>query len=53
MHITGDTRKSTFFVGDKQLYDNGYLTTLDEPEVRAVAAKYPGRPGLDFVHRLS
>ncbi len=53
MHITGDTRKSTFFVGDKQLYDNGYLTVLDDPAVRAVAAKYPDRPGLGFVHRLS
>lgn len=47
-HITGDTRKSTFVIGDTKLYDNGHLTTLDNPAVRAVAAKYPGRPGLDF-----
>lgn len=51
MHITGDTRNSTFVVGDKKVYDNGHLTTLDHPEVRAIEAKYPGRPGVKFCGR--
>jgi hypothetical protein len=45
-HITGDIRHPTLHVGDTLLYDNGHLTTLDDPAVLAVAARYPGRPGL-------
>jgi hypothetical protein len=45
-HITGDIRHPTFRVGDTLLYDNGHLTALDDPAVLAVAARYPGRPGL-------
>jgi len=45
-HITGDIRNATFRVGDTLLYDNGRLTALDDPAVLAVAARYPGRPGL-------
>jgi hypothetical protein len=45
-HITGDIRMPTFRVGETQLYDNGRLTTLDDPAVLAIAARYPGRPGL-------
>jgi hypothetical protein len=33
-------------VGDTLLYDRGHLMALDHPEVLAVAAKYPDRPGL-------
>ena len=47
MHCTGDVRKATFRVGDALVHDRGHLTALDHPEVLAVAAKYPGRPGLD------
>ena len=47
MHCTGDTRTATFKVGDTLVHDRGYLTALDHPGVRAVADKYPGRPGLD------
>jgi len=46
-HITGDIRNCTFSVGDQVLYENGRLTTLDDPAVLAVAARYPGRPGLE------
>jgi hypothetical protein len=46
-HITGDIRTATLQVGDTLIMDRGYLTALDHPAVRAVAAKYPGRPGLD------
>ncbi|HHU22529.1 MAG TPA: hypothetical protein GXZ52_03810 [Clostridiales bacterium] len=45
-HITGDIRNTTLKVEDTLVYDNGYLCCLDDPEVLAVAAKYPDRPGL-------
>ncbi len=47
MHCTGDIRTATFRVGDTVIHDRGYLTALDHPAVRAVAAKYPGRPGVE------
>jgi hypothetical protein len=46
MHCTGDIRTATWRVGDTLLHDRGHLTVLDRPEVLAVAARYPGRPGL-------
>jgi hypothetical protein len=51
MHITGDVRKSTLEVGDELVHERGRLTTLTHPEVVKVAARYPGRPGLDMVPR--
>ena len=47
MHCTGDIRRASWRVGDTLLHDKGYLTALDHPEVRAVATKYPDRPGLE------
>ena len=47
MHCTGDIRTATFRVGDTIIHDRGYLTALNHPAVLAVAAKYPGRPGLE------
>ena len=47
MHCTGDIRTATLRVGDTLVHDRGHLTALDHPAVLAVAAKYPGRPGLD------
>jgi hypothetical protein len=46
LHCTADIRKPTLKVGDTLVYDNGYLTTLDNPEVLKIASKYPDRPGL-------
>jgi len=46
MHCTGDIRAATFRVGDTLVHDRGHLTALDHPAVLAIAAKYPGRPGL-------
>ncbi len=46
VHVTADVQHATLKVGDKLAYDNGYLCALDDPDVIAVAAKYPGRPGL-------
>jgi hypothetical protein len=46
VHITGDIRTATFEVGGTLIHDEGYLTALDHPAVKAVAAQYPERPGL-------
>jgi len=46
MHITGDIRCPTLKIGDVFLHENGHLNALDSPAVKAVADKYPGRPGL-------
>jgi hypothetical protein len=51
MHCTGDIRTATFRVGKTLMHDRGHLTALDHPAVRAVASKYPGRPGLEPVVR--
>ncbi len=45
-HITGDLRNATLKIGDFVMHDNGRLTVLDDPAVAAIAAKYPGRPGI-------
>jgi hypothetical protein len=47
MHCTGDIRTATFRVGDVLIHDHGHLMALEDPGVKAMAAKYPGRPGLD------
>lgn len=46
-HITGDIRQPTFRIGDTLLHDAGHLTVLEDPTVQSVAARYPGRPGLE------
>ncbi len=48
VHITGDIRTATLKVGDVLVHDEGRLTALDHPAVKAVAAEYPGRPGLRY-----
>ena len=45
-HITGDIRNATLTVNDALVYDKGHLCCLEDPRVLAVAAKYPGRPGV-------
>ncbi|MDR3299200.1 MAG: hypothetical protein LBU43_04170 [Candidatus Accumulibacter sp.] len=45
-HVTGDIRNSDLIVNGKTVYDKGWLTCQNDPEVAAVAAKYPGRPGI-------
>jgi hypothetical protein len=49
MHCTGDIRHPTLKVGDTLVYDKGHLAALDNPVVKAVAQKYPNRPGLNPV----
>lgn len=46
MHCTGDIRDATFRVGDTVVHDHGHLTCLDSPEIQAIVAKYPDRPGI-------
>jgi len=48
LHITGDIRHATWKVGDALIHDRGHLTALDDAAVKAVADKYPDRPGLGF-----
>lgn len=47
VHITGDVRTATFTVGDTVVHDRGRLTVLDHPAVKAVEARYSGRPACD------
>jgi len=47
MHCTGDIRTATFKVGDVVVHDKGFLTAQRHPKVLEVAAKYPGRPGVE------
>jgi hypothetical protein len=49
LHVTAELRGATLHVGDHVIYDSGRLTALDHPEVRAVAERYPDRPGLPLV----
>lgn len=46
VHSTGDIRRATFRIGDTLIHDRGRLTALDHPDVKAVAERYPNRPGL-------
>ena len=46
LHITGDLRTATWRVGDQLIHDKGHLIALDHPKVKAIAEKYPDRPGL-------
>ncbi len=47
VHCTGDIRNATFRVGGTLVHDRGRLAALDHPAVAAVAARYPGRPGVE------
>ena len=46
-HCTGDIRQPTMKIGDSYALIKGHLTALDHPAVKAVAEKYPGRPGVE------
>jgi len=46
LHVTADIRNPTLRVGDTLVYDRGRLAVLDDPQVLAVADRYPGRPSV-------
>ena len=45
-HITGDIRNATLVVNGTTVYDKGWLCSQDDPDIKTVVAKYPGRPGI-------
>jgi hypothetical protein len=47
IHVTAEMRGATLQVGENLVWDEGRLTAAEHPAVRAIAEKYPGRPGLD------
>lgn len=47
MHISGELRGGSLRVGDRFVYKDGRLTVADDPDVRAIAGRYPDRPGLE------
>jgi hypothetical protein len=47
MHISAEMRGGELKIGDQYVYKNGRITSADHPKVRAVAAKYQDRPGLE------
>jgi hypothetical protein len=46
LHVTGDIRNSTWIVGGETLMEKGHLKVLDDPEIQAIADRYPDRPGI-------
>lgn len=53
LHITGDIRQPTWKIGDQLIHDNGYMTALDHPEVRAIAARHPDAPQLPAIRAVA
>lgn len=49
LHITGDIRHATWKVGSVTVMENGHLKALEHPDVLAVAARYPDRPGISRI----
>jgi hypothetical protein len=47
LHTSAELRGATLTVGNQTLHDNGKLSVMDHPSVKAVAARYPDRPGFD------
>ena len=45
-HISSELQGVTWRLGDRLICDQGRLCTLDRPEVQAIAARYPDRPGI-------
>ena len=46
LHTAAEARGATFKVGSNVLHDRGRLAVMNDPRVKAVAARYAGRPGL-------
>jgi replicative DNA helicase len=46
LHTAAEARGATFKVGSNVLHDRGRLAVADDPRVKAVEARYAGRPGI-------
>lgn len=46
VHITGDLEGATLKLDDQAVYNQGRLCTADLPEIKAIAARHPDRPGV-------
>ena len=47
IHASAEVQGATVEVGGNIIYKDGRLTAFDDPRVRAIAARYPDRPGVD------
>ncbi|HZT07054.1 MAG TPA: hypothetical protein VFC51_08490 [Chloroflexota bacterium] len=47
VHVSAELQGATVQVGENVIYRDGRLTAFDDPQVRAIAARYPDRPGVD------
>ena len=47
LHVSAEMRGASLRVGDRFLFEDGRLAAMDHPEVKAIAARYPGLPGLE------
>jgi N-acetyl-gamma-glutamylphosphate reductase len=45
-HVTADIRNCTLRINDELVWDEGYMMTLQDPELQKIAAKYPDLPGI-------
>jgi len=45
-HITADIRNADLIVNGVKVYDRGWLTCQEDPELKPILDKYPGRPGI-------
>ena len=47
MHISAELRGGNLKIGENYVYKDGKISSADHPKVRAIAAKYKDRPGLE------
>jgi len=46
VHCTGDIQNATLKIGDTIIHKDGKLMVLEDPDIKAIAKKYPDRPTL-------
>ncbi len=46
LHTAAEARGATLKIGDAILLEGGRLAVMDDPRVKEVATRYPGRPGI-------
>jgi len=44
--VTGDIRTADLTVNNKPVYEKGWLLCQDDPDIKKIVDKYPGRPGI-------